>query len=41
LIPTGGPYIAQLWLFWLAPVLGAAIARLITRWQHELPDVST
>src|SRR5271156_2090180 len=23
---AGGPYIAQLWLFWLAPIIGAAIA---------------
>jgi aquaporin Z len=35
---AGGAYIAQLWLFWLAPILGAAIAGLISRWQHEAPD---
>ena len=32
---AGGAYIAQLWLFWLAPILGAVIAGLIGRWQHE------
>src|SRR5690348_8184056 len=38
---AGGSYIAQLWLFWLAPTLGAVIAGLIGRWQHEAPDTST
>ena len=38
---AGGPYIAQLWLFWLAPILGATIAGLVSRWQHEMPDAST
>jgi aquaporin Z len=23
---AGGPYISQLWLFWLAPLIGLAIA---------------
>lgn len=32
---AGTAYMAQLWLFWLAPILGAVIAGLITRWQHE------
>jgi aquaporin Z len=32
---AGGPYIAQLWLFWLAPMLGAALAGVVARWQHE------
>ena len=36
---AGGAYVAQLWLFWLAPILGAAIAGLISRWQHEAPDM--
>ncbi len=35
---AGGPYIAQLWLFWLAPILGAAVAGVISRWQHDEPD---
>jgi aquaporin Z len=32
---AGGAYIAQLWLFWLAPLLGAALAGVVARWQHE------
>jgi aquaporin Z len=35
---AGGAYIAQLWLFWLAPILGAAVAGAIARWQHHEPD---
>jgi aquaporin Z len=35
---AGSAYIAQLWLFWLAPILGAAFAGVLTRWQHEAPD---
>lgn len=29
---AGGEYIAQLWLFWLAPIAGAVIGGLIHRW---------
>jgi aquaporin Z len=32
---AGGEYIGQLWLFWLAPIIGAVIAGLVTRWLHE------
>ena len=32
---AGGEYIAQLWLFWLAPIIGAVIAGLLTRWLYE------
>jgi aquaporin Z len=32
---AGGPYIAQLWLFWLAPIAGAIIAGLLTRWMYD------
>jgi aquaporin Z len=32
---AGGEYIAQLWLFWLAPLVGAAIAGLVARWLHN------
>jgi aquaporin Z len=32
---AGGPYISQLWLFWLAPIAGAIIAGLLTRWMYE------
>jgi aquaporin Z len=40
---AGGPYIAQLWLFWLAPIIGAAIAGFFTRWLYhdELVTVGT
>jgi aquaporin Z len=40
---AGGPYIAQLWLFWLAPLIGAALAGFFTRWlyQDELVAVGT
>jgi aquaporin Z len=33
---AGGAYVSQLWLFWLAPILGALIAGLVTRWLHEM-----
>jgi aquaporin Z len=33
-------YIGQLWLFWLAPILGAAIAGVVARWQHDVPDAT-
>jgi len=32
---AGGEYINQLWLFWLAPLIGAVIAGLLSRWLHE------
>ena len=32
---AGGAYIGQLWLFWLAPIVGAIIAGLLTRWMYE------
>src|SRR5262245_51246421 len=32
---AGGEYILQLWLFWVAPIIGALIAGLLTRWLHE------
>ena len=32
---AGGPYIAQLWLFWLAPVAGAVVAGFLARWLYE------
>jgi hypothetical protein len=34
----GGAYIGQLWLFWLAPLLGAVLAGIVGRWQHELVE---
>ncbi len=40
---AGGPYIHQLWLFWLAPIIGAALAGCFTRWLYhgELVTVGT
>ena len=32
---AGGPYIAQLWLFWLAPIAGAIFAGLVARWLYQ------
>jgi len=31
---AGGDYIVQLWLFWVAPIIGAVIAGLVGRWLH-------
>jgi aquaporin Z len=40
---AGGAYIGQLWLFWVAPLVGAAIAGFLTRWlyQDEIVVVTT
>jgi len=32
---AGGEFIAQLWLFWIAPIIGAVIAGLLSRWMYE------
>jgi aquaporin Z len=32
---VGGWALAQLWLFWLAPILGAAAAGGVNRWLSE------
>ena len=32
---AGGTYVAQLWLFWLAPIVGAVVAGFLTRWMYE------
>ncbi len=37
---AGGEYIGQLWLFWLAPILGAVIAGLLTRWLHQTEETA-
>ncbi len=34
---AGGSYIDQLWLFWLAPIVGAMLAGFLTRWIYQ-PD---
>jgi aquaporin Z len=40
---AGGAYLGQLWLFWAAPILGAALAGFLTRWLYrdELVMVDT
>jgi aquaporin Z len=37
---AGGEYVGQLWLFWLAPIIGAVIAGLVTRWLDEAADAA-
>ena len=32
---AGGQYAAQLWLFWLAPILGAMVAGVTAKWLYE------
>jgi aquaporin Z len=32
---AGGAHVAQLWLFWVAPIVGAVIAGLLARWIYE------
>lgn len=34
----GGAYLAQLWLFWLAPIVGAILAGLVGRGLFKEPD---
>ena len=36
---AGGPYIGQLWLFWLAPLLGAALAGVLARVLYEKTSI--
>ena len=40
---AGGAHIRQLWLFWVAPIIGAALAGFFTRWlyQQEVVTVTT
>lgn len=32
---AGGAYLTQLWLFWVAPIAGAMLAGLLSRWMYE------
>src|SRR5690242_14927495 len=36
---VGGEYLGQLWLFWVAPIIGAVIAGLLTRWMYEYEKI--
>src|SRR6201982_141087 len=36
---AGGEYIGQLWLFWVAPIIGAVIAGLLSRWMYEYEKI--
>ncbi len=36
---AGGDYIAQLWMFWIAPLAGALIAGWVSRWLYEHDEV--
>jgi aquaporin Z len=38
---AGGMYIGQLWLFWLAPIIGAMVAGWLTRWMYESEAIVT
>jgi aquaporin Z len=38
---AGGAYISQLWLFWLAPLAGAAAAGLLARWLYESESIAS
>jgi aquaporin Z len=35
---AGGPALLQLWLFWLAPILGGAAGGILYRWLSEEPS---
>ncbi len=36
---AGGEHLAQLWLFWLAPIAGAMVAGALARWLYEPADI--
>ena len=38
---AGSEYIGQLWLFWLAPIIGAVLAGLYTRWLYPSETEAT
>ena len=35
---AGAEYVGQLWLFWVAPILGAMVAGAVTRMLYEPAD---
>src|SRR4051794_39438410 len=36
---AGGEYVGQLSLFWVAPIIGAVIAGLLSRWMYEYEKI--
>ena len=32
---AGSDYVGQLWMFWLVPLAGAAVAGLLSRWMYD------
>jgi len=36
---AGGEYIGQLWLFWVAPLIGGALGGAFARWMYEPADI--
>ncbi len=32
---AGGPFVVQLWMFWVAPIVGAMLAGLLAKWLHD------
>ena len=32
---AGGEYVSQLWVFWIVPLIGAAVAGALSRWLYE------
>ena len=38
---AGVAYIGQLWLFWVAPIIGAMVAGALTRWMYEPAMIDT
>jgi aquaporin Z len=32
---AGGEYVSQLWLFWIAPIVGAMLAGALTKWMYD------
>jgi aquaporin Z len=32
---TGGGYVSQLWMFWIVPLIAAAVAGALSRWMYE------